>query len=335
MVTSDYISTSLQKTVSYGLLLLVVPNYFLQTIRDEGKEGLRKFLWWITLLLLIGFVMRFVMPGYVTLAGRYTGLMGNPNGLGLFCLLFFIVVAVSGDVVKKLFSRREHIIIYGAIISSLVLCGSRNAIFTIVLFLFFRQFYKLSPFIGFIMFIAVLFVYQYISNNIEGIIYALDLQEYFRIETLRSGSGRLVAWEFGWSKIQEGVFSGGGIGYTEVLYKKNYEMLSIMGHQGNAHNSYITFWLDTGIVGVLSYVIGMIVTFLRSAGSIPGAIPAMYAILFSAFFESWLTASLKPLTIQAVIIMTMVSIPEVRDLLDKDETESDVENEDPVIPVVS
>ena len=31
----------------------------------------------------------------------------------------------------------------------------------------------------------------------------------------------------------------------------------------------------------------------------------------------------------------MVSIPEVRDLLDKDETESDVENEDPVIPVVS
>jgi len=110
MVTSDYISTSVQKTVSYGLLLLVVPNYFLQTIRDEGKEGLRKFLWWITLLLLIGFVMRFVMPGYVTLAGRYTGLMGNPNGLGLFCLLFFMVVTVAGDVIKNLFpiGRERH-----------------------------------------------------------------------------------------------------------------------------------------------------------------------------------------------------------------------------------
>jgi O-antigen ligase len=335
MVTSDYIGTTVQKTISYALLLLVVPNYFLQMIRDEGKEGLRKFLWWITLLLLIGFVMRFVMPGYVTLAGRYTGLMGNPNGLGLFCLLFFMVVAVASDVVKNLFSRRELIIIYSAIFLSMVLCGSRNAIFTIVLFLFFRQFYILSPFIGFIMFVVVLFVYQYINNNIEGIIYVLDLQEYFRIETLRSGSGRLVAWEFGWSKIQEGVFSGGGIGYTEVLYKKNYEMLSIMGHQGNAHNSYITFWLDTGIVGVLSYVIGMIVTFIRGARAIPGAIPAMYGILFSAFFESWLTASLNPLTIQAVIIMTMVSIPEVRELFGTEDTEPKEEIDDSVFPVVS
>jgi len=152
---------------------------------------------------------------------------------------------------------------------------------------------------------------------------------------LRSGSGRLIAWEFGWSKIQEGVFSGGGIGYTEILYKQNYEMLSIMGHQGNAHNSYITFWLDTGIVGVLSYVIGMIVTFVRSAGSIPGAIPAMYGILFSAFFESWLTASLNPLTIQAVIIMTMVSIPEVRELFIAENNEPDEEHDASVTPAVS
>lgn len=309
LTMSDIILESAQKTLSYLLLLVVVPNYLVYAWKNEGVGAMRKLIWTAVLILVAGFVFRMVQPDYVTLAGRYCGMLGNPNGLGLFCIMFFILIAVARNVIPGLFTKREGYLINGIILLSIILSGSRNAVFTIGIFIMFHYFYRISPFLGIMMFLVAVVVYQLLLANLESIIYSLDLQEYFRVETLQNASGRLIAWNFGWEKINESPLIGHGIGHTDYLYKLNYAFLSIQGHQGNAHNSFITFWLDTGFFGLLFYIVAFAQSFIMGARRYSAAIPAMFAILFSAFFESWLTASLNPFTIQCVIVITLISSP--------------------------
>jgi hypothetical protein len=58
---------------------------------------------------------------------------------------------------------------------------------------------------------------------------------------------------------------------------------------------------------MLFYIAALVRSFYAGYKRSPSAIPALFAILFSAFFESWLTASLNPFTIQCIIIMTMLA----------------------------
>ncbi len=309
VVFSDIIVTSLQKTLSYVLLLIVVPNYVIYTWRTLGFHAIRSFIFTAVLLLLVGFVFRVLSPGIVTLAGRYSGILGNPNGLGLFCTLLFIVFTVARDIFPDLFSNKEKYVVWGAILISLYLSGSRSAIFTIGLFIIIGYFYKITPFLGVLVFLVMVLVYQLILVNIESVIVFFNLQEYFRLETFQNASGRLIAWDFAWDQITENPLLGKGVGHTEYVFRKNYDFLAALGHQGNAHNSFLTFWIDTGLFGVLSYLFAFISFFVTGARRSRLAIPAMLAILFSAFFESWLTASLNPFTIQLVVLITILISP--------------------------
>ncbi|MCK6640114.1 MAG: O-antigen ligase family protein [Bacteroidia bacterium] len=307
ILLSEFLFNSFQRTLSYVLILTVVPAYFMAAWAKSGMEILRFLIRFGALILVAGFVLRVVNPAFVTLEERYTGLLGNPNGLGLFCTLFIIMISVARDLYKDLLTRREYYTVMALIIFSVLYCGSRNAVVAIGIFFVFVRLYKVSPVFGYLAFVILLVVYQIVLSNLTDIIVALNLQEFFRLETLENASGRIVAWEFGWENIKENIWIGKGIGYTDNLYKLNYAMLSIKGHQGNAHNSFITFWLDTGIFGMLFYVIALIRSFYKGYKRSPSAIPALFAILFSAFFESWLTASLNPFTIICVIVITLLS----------------------------
>lgn len=82
----------------------------------------------------------------------------------------------------------------------------------------------------------------------------------------------------------------------------------MLGHQGAAHNMYLTFWLDTGLIGLILFLSGLLVTFFRASKRNKLAIPILYAILFSNNYESWLTASLNPFTIQLLFILSILFI---------------------------
>lgn len=321
LVFRETLFTGLQKTLSYLLLIMVVPNYIHLAWRKEGTEFVRALVWWGTTLLLAGFVLRVLAPEQVILSERYTGILGNPNGLGLFSMLFFILVRIIETNWTGLFGRWERVLIYGLLIGSIWLCGSRNSLFAVILFVVFGYFYRLSPLLGFLLFSATALAYGYISANLVSIVLALGLEDQFRLDTFESASGRLIAWEFGWEFIQQSITFGKGLGYTDELYKKYYAFLSIKGHQGNAHNSYITFWLDTGVFGLLFFLRGILVSFWRSAQQNRYAMPALYAILFTAFFESWMTASLNPFTIQLFMIITLLNVSSLPEPMNELEVE--------------
>ena len=305
LVYSPYAGTSFSKLLSYFLIILVVPNFVHKAYSVKGVQFFRELIFFGSTMLLIGLVLKYIAHDVAYLSDRFRGTLGNPNGLGIFLLMFFLLFSVISEYFKNLFTVNEKRIIYFLIFSSLILSASRSALTAILIFAIFRYLYNISPFVGFIIFIIFLFGYQLITSNIVPIVMALGLQDYFRLDTLTEGSGRLIAWTFAWEQIQYNFFLGRGFGYTEWIFGQYYEILSRKGHQGHAHNTFLTFWLDTGLVGLVFYVQAFILQFVQAAKRSRSAIPAMYAVLFSVFFESWLTASLNPYTIQLIIILTV------------------------------
>jgi O-antigen ligase len=305
---SPDIITGSQKTLSYFLLFFIVPNYFSYLYQNYGVELIKKTIWFITTLLVIGFIIRFFNSNFVTLANRYRGILGNPNGLGIYAFLYFCFFTISNELFKELFTSRQKLFIYFFIVISLILCGARSSIIAVGIFLIFRYFNKLSPFLSFLLLIIFIISYEYVSLNFESIIINLGLEKYFRIDTLKNGSGRLVAWEFAWKNIEYNFFLGRGFSYTEYLYKLNFSMLNKLGHQGAAHNAYLTLWLDTGLIGLTAFLFGLIGIIIKLSKMSKSVFPLLFAVIFSNQFESWLTASLNPFTIIFLMCLSLIYV---------------------------
>ena len=308
-------SSATQKTASYILLLITIPGYVQRAYIEQGKNFFKALIYLGMAILFIGFVFKFVNPEYVTREDRFQGLFGNPNGLGIFSLLFFFLFTVVLELEPKLFNKREKIVVYGLVVLSIYMSGSRGSLFGFLIYFMFSAFYRISPFLGSVAVIAFMSSYNYLSDHLVGAIDALGLNDYMRVNTLQQGSGRFIAWEFSWQHIQESYWFGRGFEYTEYLFNlpANVYYLQTLGHQGNAHNSFITLWLDTGLVGLSTFVLALMSCFFKAIKKTRLALPLMYAALFSSFFESWLTASLNPFTIllftTLAIITSNVIIP--------------------------
>jgi len=297
---------SFQKVLSYVLLFCFLPTYFLIVYKKYGDDLLRSIFWLVCVILFLGILFNFFNSNLTVLVGRYRGLLGNPNGLGLYVFLFLIFFSVVINEKPDIVSRNEKIIIYGICFFSLLKCGARTSLASTLIYFFFKKFYKLSPIIGFFIFILTLVIYQIISDNLIEIITSLGLGDELRVSTIENGSGREVAWKFAWEQINQNFFLGKGFSYTEYIYRANYEYLSLLGHEGAAHNSFLTFWLDVGIIGLVLFLMALFVTFLNLAKLNRSAIPILYAVLFSNQYESWLTASLNPFTIQFIFIISFI-----------------------------
>jgi O-antigen ligase len=304
-------SKAFQKAISYLLLLVVAPNYVMKLYRDEGDNLLKSLVWLGTALLAIGILLYFVKPQLVNFFGRYCGVLGNPNGLGIYTMLIFLLFSTVMSVRPKLFDQNEKLFIYVVVLLTLFMSGSRSSIIAVIIFSLFNYFNRMSPALGIIVFLFIIVSYQIIENNLKSIIIAFGLDSYFRLNTLETGSGRVVAWAFAWKEIQNNFFIGRGFSYTDYVFEWNYIALNNKGHNGNAHNSYLTLWLDTGLVGLTFYLIALLSTFIKAAMMSRVAIGIMYALLFQIFFESWLAASLNPYTILLVIILVILSSPEI------------------------
>jgi hypothetical protein len=311
-ISDPFFITSLQKTLSYFLSFLIVPNFFIKLFREKGPPFLKRFVLFCFSLLLLGLVMKYFLHNFVYMeSGRYRGVLGNPNGMGIFAFLVFIIFYVVENFFPLLFEKRERIIIYAVILLTLYLTKSRNALFAVMIFYICQRFFSRSTFLGFILFLVMLLVAEVISSNLVSIIYALGLGEYFRVNTIQDGSGRYVAWNFAWKHIAENFFIGKGFAYNEYYMRQYYGFLSKLGHQGGIHNSFLTFWMDQGLIGLIIYLRSYILMFISAAKRNKYAFPIMFSITFTAIFESWLVGSLSAYAFLSMVIFALITSDEV------------------------
>jgi len=297
-----------QKTLSFALMFIYIPNYFTREIAiDRGERMLKLWIWSGTLLYVVALGLSRILPeNYTYLVGRYNGLLGNPNGIGSFSTVFFIMIMLTLQKHPKMFTKPQLVLIFGSLILSVLMSGSRNCIFSILIFLFFSRFYKISYWVGFVIVIVVAILFQIINENLPAIINAFGLGDYFRVDHLEDGSGRLIAWTFGWQEIQNNFMLGRGFSYEETLFEENKYWLNDLGHLGGVHNTFLALWLNTGIIGLIVYLIGFFKNFFKAASVNYMALPTMFAILFSCMFEAWFQGSLNPFTIIAILNITLL-----------------------------
>lgn len=312
LISDQLAFLSAQKTLSFLLMMIIAPTYVLVSYRNDKAGTLKKLVYFGFLVLSIGFVLKFVNPSLVQFAkegGRYKGIFGNPNGLGIFCVMFTIVYLTISKYYPQLFSRMARYLIIGSIVLSVFLCESRGAIFSITILIFFSNLSQRSNFLSFGALVFMIISYQWLLANFEDLVMTFGLEDYFRLKSLETGSGRLVAFDFAWDKIQDVFFFGGGMGFTEYVFHapEHVYYLSKMNHQGNAHNSFLTIWLDTGLFGLIAFLIGWGRVFTRANRFSPLAVPIVLAVSFSGFFESWLASSLNPFTIFLIIAMALLT----------------------------
>lgn len=306
---SPEIFNSIQKTISYAFIFFIIPNYFKVCYDDEGDFFIKDLFYFMSFIILIGIILiPFINKNILYIEGRFNGLLGNPNGLGLYSSIFFILFSIYNNLFPGNFSKKEKSLIYLLIVISILLSGSRNSIITIIIFSISALIFRYSTLLGFTLIILIIVSNDLISNFIYSLIETLGLTEYFRLDEAEKVSGRVIAWEFAWQNIQDNYFFGKGFDYTNYLYIKFYEVLSMKGHLGNAHNSYLTIWLDTGLIGLLLLLRALIISYAKVAKASPMIIPALISFLFSMFFESWFAASLNPFTFQLIIIVILAEI---------------------------
>ncbi len=322
---------AVEKTVSYALIYLVVPNFVLFSFRLYGWDFFRNLMWFIVLILLTQHVLPYIGPEkWAYIDGRFRGYFGNPNGLAIFTYLGFVLFTVINHLRKDLFSTPAKIFIYALLVYYVITCGARTSLMSTLMFVLFIQFFRISTFLGIISFIAFIAIGELVSSNLPVIITAIGLQDYLRVETLADGSGRYFAWNFAWQELNnKGFFLfGGGFENEAWVMSRARAYLESMGHQGGVHNTYLAFWLNTGIVGLILFLRSFALIFIKAGKHTSISLAIMFSVLFSILYESWLAGSLSPYTTMLLIILTIVSEDEIMSSV----TQGDVVEEAPEEP---
>lgn len=293
------------KAISYFFLLVIclsfVPHYF----KKARHQLLNNFLYLAILVYILGLLFLVVSPNWAFLNGRYRGFFGNPNGLGTFSTMMipFAVMMFNRFPEKK----RAAFVLIGLGFFSIILSESRTALGTTSLFFALYLIYKGGKLRrNFFWFFGLpIIVFIFTAVPLETLVGLVGLEEFLRVESLKTGTGRFLAWGLGLTEIQNNLWIGRGFGYEEYFFYQLREFLVSTEHQGGMHNSYLTFLMNNGILGSIPFVIFLIALF-RKVKVKKFAFPFIIVVLISANFESWLNSSLNAFTFFFFVILSFL-----------------------------
>jgi hypothetical protein len=308
---SPTIGTSLSKLVSYFLLLVVTMHYLPYQIKRQPRV-LADMATLGIVILILGFVLIPVNRDLVYLIVRYRGMLGNPNGLGIYCCMVFPLLLMAQELFPE-HKRRWQLGIF-MVILSILYANSRTALGTLGLFYFLHWFYKRNAVATVSLWVLILpglaLFFSFVSPS--DLIRMAGLGEELRVESLETGTGRFLAWALGWEQILQNPFIGRGFDYEGIYFHSLAELLVTTEHQGGMHNSWLTFMMNNGLIGFLFFLLFVLPLLFRMRARAYG-LPFALSMIVSATFESWLTSSLNAFSIHFyLIVMLLVDWPDIQ-----------------------
>lgn len=299
---------SIQKIISYALILIVVPNIVLYEYKRIGEEFFSNLVAFSVIIHFISIAVLITFPEVgISHGDRWQGMFGNPNGLGLFLVMWYILYRVILFEFPTIFTRRERIFYLTLTFMFLWMCGSRTSMFAIAVFEVTVFGFRYSRYVSVLLIATVFIFFNDAYNYLIKVLIDLGLTEEFRLDTLEDGSGRYVAWSFTWSHIQrDAFFLGKGLGYDEYLMRSNYQLLSRLGHEGGVHNTFLILWVNTGLIGLLTFIFGFTSFFVQTFKNCIYSFPALLSFVVMAYYEPWLSSSLNPYTVIFLVFLTIM-----------------------------
>ena len=313
LLYSPMLEVSAQKALSYGMIIILVPLFAFMAYKKDKLRFLENIIFFIMVVMGTGVLLSRIFPEEMYLVGRFRGLLGNPNGLGLFITNGFLLFQLVRQKSPSLFSLNFRRVFMTLVFISLIMSGSRQSMMVVLIFYSMSYIFKYSNWLGFISFLLLAFGFEFLIGQIPIVTKLLGLDKTLRvedIEQIREGSGRAISWAFAWKEIQVDYFAARGLHYTTYIFQYWREEFRALNHMGNAHNSYLTVWLDTGFQGAVALFGGVIYQFIRLSKSNYTALPILCGLAFSFMYESWFAASLNPYTIVVFLIISTMYIVE-------------------------
>lgn len=295
--------------LSYIIIYFFPPIFFLKINKEDKVEDLlRSFIFFGNLILFISLIIGLLFPSIgAQYGGRLNGIFRNPNGVGIFLALYTILSYIIFRTIS--FSKNTRRATLILVITLLFLSGARSSSGAIIIFFIGVWLSKKTPWIFVISTVCFFFVFEPLYDLIILTVYNLGYGEVFRLDTIQKASGRIYVWQAAWVEINNNFFFGSGFNYSENLIWLRNHYLNIpllKAHDGNAHQSFLSLWMNNGIIGLLLFIIGWVITILSSLKKSKLVLAIVAALVFSASYESWMVASLNPFTIQMILIFTII-----------------------------
>lgn len=257
--------------------------------------------------------------GYLETEGfnRLQGTFSHPNSLGLY-LVPFILVALAGIPAASGKGRVIRLLLAAGLTWLVALTYSRTSLGILgagllvlpllhARVLGWRGLIRAAALVGVLTLVGWLLAGNLIKQRFEGIDISFDA-----IEAAEEGvsensfTWRLINWGLLISKGREHPVTGHGTGMTTVL---NPLVNSDNGVPFNAHNDFVRFFFETGMVGLLCYAMYGLVLIrwgLRRARHLPlSRAPQGYGVVASLAAAFFLTAGIPELSLNTAVLYQM------------------------------
>lgn len=193
--------------------------------------------------------------------------IGHVNHSAIFMLLVLCIALISMGELKKIYEKNICIAVAGICALGVMITGSRATMYLlpVVIFsiLFFQIANKQTSFkvsLGLIiLFIAIVFSYTYISANITQ-----DIRIYSKLTRGVTGSEtRYPIFVSAFYTWLEHPFFGIGSGEFKTIDITKYFPGNVEVNVSHAHNTFLTFLTEKGIIALLAYLVFQLSLFIK------------------------------------------------------------------------
>ncbi|WP_157614201.1 O-antigen ligase family protein [Pseudotamlana agarivorans] len=232
------------------------------------------------------------------LVGRFKGLLGNPNGLAMLLVFIYGITDLLKTRKELPYLEKKIKLLNIAIWFMIVLTGSRTALIAIICYVVLKSFSNKVKLRIPMLLLVTLALVVFFNLDLNDLIRSVGLENYIRLNSLESASGRKEVWIVAWEEIKNNFWFGQGFTYDN-FFIKDYADRYIPGVAARQWNgvwsSYLSLLLNVGIIGLLCYIL-MVVNFYKKAQIKPIGLIFMVMVFLVGFTESWMAASMNPFT---------------------------------------
>lgn len=193
--------------------------------------------------------------------------IGHVNHSAIFMLLVFYIALISMADFKKLYEKYISIVVSATCVFGIMIAGSRATMYLLPVIVFVILFYQylnkqtnLKTSLGIvILFIAIAISYTYLSTSIihDGRIYSQLTKGVTGSET------RYPIFASAFYTWLEHPFFGIGSGEFKIIDITKYFPGNVEVNVSHAHNTFLTFLTEKGIIALLAYLVFQLSLFIK------------------------------------------------------------------------
>lgn len=244
--------------------------------------------------------------------GRFRGLTGNPNGLGMICYFCYCILTLISR--RNLTTYNPYFFSFFKFILFIliIIAASRTSLMALIAFEFLVRFNNINKF-----FLSTTFLFLVVistSINFSSLVESLGLSSFLRVDSIVDFSGRLEVWIVVLEEIKSSPIFGNGMAY-DIFFIKDYADRFVNTnerHWGGIWNSYLSLILNVGFVGLVAYFYFWI-KILKKTSFSNLSFPFLVCCLLIGFTESWMNSSLNAMTPLMLLFWAIQTSPTKQD----------------------